>query len=125
MRHDDRRGGPATTEGTLPGKVLMAGVGFLVTGAAWALLSFFQSVDGQTSLVWLDAALLVVYLATGALVLMRWRYAWPLGLLVVLAGVAGAVANDYFFIVVPNLITGFILFVSRAEMQRGRSQASQ
>lgn len=125
MQPDDTRATPQTEEGTLPGKVLMAGVGFMVTGAAWALLSFFRSVDGETTLVWLNAALLVVHLVTGVLVLTRRRFAWHLGLLVVLVGIAGSVANDYYVIVIPEVITGLILFLSRAEMERSYSQAGQ
>lgn len=125
MQPDDTRATPQTEEGTLPGKVLMAGVGFMVTSAAWALLSFFRSVDGETTLVWLNAALLVVHLVTGVLVLTRRRYAWHLGLLVVLVGIAGSVANDYYVIVIPEVITGLILFLSRAEMERSYSQAGQ
>ncbi|MFS8530165.1 hypothetical protein [Sphaerobacter thermophilus] len=125
MRPDDTRATQQPEPGTLPGKVLMAGVGFMVTGAAWALLSFFRSVDNEPTLVWLNAALLVIHLATGGAVLLRLPFAWIGGLLVVLAGIGGAVANDYFFVVVPELITGLILFLSRAEMQRPHSQASE
>ena len=125
MRPDDTRATQQPEAGTLPGKVLMAGVGFMVTGAGWALLSFFPSVDNAPALVWLNAALLVIHLAIGAAVLMRLPFAWFGGLIVVLAGLVGAVANGYFFIAVPELITGLILFLSRAEMHRPRSQPSQ
>jgi hypothetical protein len=102
----------------MSGKVLVIGTAFLVTGAAWALMSFYQFVGGEQPLGLLDLLLAVIHVFAGLLLYRRVPYSVPLGLVVVLLGLAAAFLNAYLFLLVPDGLTGLLLLIAHREWSR-------
>lgn len=118
MRHRERLepAEPATT--TISGKVFIIGTAFLVTGAAWALMSYYQLAGGSRPVGTIDVLLVVIHLFAGLLVYRRVPYTLPLGLVVVFLGLAAALLNDYPLLLVPDGLTGLLLILGRRELKR-------
>lgn len=122
-QHDrwEQAGAPASG---LPGKVLIAGVGFLVTAAVWALLAFIQNLEGNLTLTVINLALLAAHLVVGALVLMRVRYSWLAGLALIAAAIGGAIANDNYVAMLPETVTLVVLILSYSELTKATATRS-
>ena len=118
MRHREglRPIEPATP--VMSGKVFIIGTAFLVTGATWALMSYYQLAGGSRPIGTIDVLLVVIHLFAGLLVYRRVPYAVPLGLVVVLLGLSAALLNDYLLLLVPDGLTGLLLILGRRAVQR-------
>ncbi|HUZ02247.1 MAG TPA: hypothetical protein VMU89_18015 [Thermomicrobiaceae bacterium] len=111
----------------LPGKVLLAGAGFIVSSTVWFLFSFAQAVHGTTILTTLDLALGAVHLLLGAAILGRLRLAVPLGAAIAAISIGTGVANALALAATPTLILPLtadgvsllLLLLSRDEMHQG------
>lgn len=118
MRDRRRTGASAGDAPVMSGKVFIVGTAFLVTGAAWALMGYYQFVDGIGSVGTIDALLAVVHAFAGVLVYRRMPYAVALGAVVVVLGLAAAVLNAYVFLLVPDGLTGLLLWLGRRDVRR-------
>lgn len=103
----------------IPGKVLISGTGFLVTGGMWALLGFFRYEDGHMDLATINSALVVAHLIIGVAILMRMRWSWYAGITLALAGIIASFFNEYYLPLVGDGVTGILLFLTRNELLNG------
>lgn len=120
MNIEQRRGAP---EPTYSGKVFISGVGFIVTGALWALLAYFRHRGGGIDVVSIDATLSLLHLIAGVAILKRLRPAWYAGLAIALAGIGLTLVDGYFLPVICDGIIAFLLFFSRGEYFDSRDMA--
>ncbi len=118
MRDRERLGPLEPATPAMAGKVLVTGTAFLVTGAAWALMSYYQFVGGDRSIGTIDALLAVIHVFAGLLLYRRVPYSVLLGLVVVLLGLAAAFLNEYLFLLVPDGLSGLLLILSSREPRR-------
>lgn len=111
-RWDDRTDTP-----TISGRVLLAGTGFLVSSAIWALLAAAQyHYFGNHLLGLLNVALMLAHFVVGPLVLMRKRISWPLGLGLMVIALVACVLNGYYLAVIADGVSGGLLFFCRADL---------
>lgn len=118
MRHRERLEPVESATPVMSGKVFIIGTAFLVTGAAWALMSYYQLAGGSRPVGTIDVLLVVIHLFAGLLVYRRVPYTVPLGLVVVFLGLAAALLNDYLLLLVPDGLTGLLLILGRRELKR-------
>jgi hypothetical protein len=98
---------------TMPGSVLVAGCGFIVTAAGWALFGFLE---GELTASSTSALYFVVALAhgvSGAMILARLRIAVVVGGIVSLAGLAVALLGPQFVLVFTNCVILALLVLAR------------
>ena len=105
------------------GKILISGVGFLVLTAMWALLSFFQYYDEHPELGTANVVTAMLHFVTGLAILFRRPLAFYAGLALAVAAIGLAVANGYYFPIVPEGSLAALLFFSREDLFRTQEQA--
>ncbi len=97
-----------------PGNVLVAGCGFIVTGAGWGLFGYLEGEFTATSGAGLFLALAFAHIVTGVLVLSRQWIAFPMGLIVGLTGLLAAVVQPQFVLVFTNVVILVLLLLARS-----------
>lgn len=110
--------------GTVSGRIVLAGTGFMVSATVWALLGFVQLERQNLTLAWLDLALVVLHLVVGPLILRRVRVAWAAGLALAALSLVACVFNGYYLAVIADGVSGLLLFLSRDDFQPDETEPS-
>ncbi|MGA7672868.1 MAG: hypothetical protein WBW04_20800 [Nitrolancea sp.] len=101
--------------GTLSGRILICGTGFLVASGMWAILGFFRYAGGLHSAGYIDLLLTIANLAVGVLVFKRARGIWFVGLALCGIGLAAVLPNHYYFPLAVEGVLGLLFYLSRAD----------
>jgi hypothetical protein len=102
--------------------VLVAGCGFVVTGAAWALFGFVEQLDAFTIIAAIYFALSTLHIAAGAATLGRQRFAWQFALPVALAGLVLSAVEMQLVLVSTNVVILALFWLARADIAARSSQ---
>ena len=102
--------------GTLSGRILICGTGFLVSSGMWAILGFFRYAGGLHSAGFIDLALTVANLVVGILVYRRAHGIWYVGLALCGIGMAATLPNHYYFPLAVVGILGLLFYLSHADL---------
>lgn len=101
--------------GTLSGRILICGTGFIVLAGMWAILGFFRFEGGQTTAFVIDFVLMLVHVMVGLLVFRRTRAIWYVGIALCGVAIAATLPNHYYLPVGANAILGALLYLSRLD----------
>jgi hypothetical protein len=110
------------TPTSLSGRVLVAGCGFVVTGAAWALFGFVEQLDAFTMIAAIYFALSILHVAAGAATLGRQRLAWQIALPIALVGLVFSAVEMQIVLVSTNVVILALLWLARADIATRSSQ---
>ncbi len=102
-------------EGTLSGRILICGTGFIVAAGMWAILGFFRYEGGMTGVSMVDLALTAVHVVVGVMVYKRARNIWYVGLALCGVAMAATLANGYYFPLGTNGLLAVLLYLSRPD----------
>lgn len=102
-------------DGTVSGRILICGTGFLVAAGMWAILGFFRYEGGMTGVSIIDLTLTVLHVIVGVLVFRRARNAWYMGLALCGVAMAATLPNHYYFPLATNGIIAVLLYLSRPD----------
>ncbi len=104
-----------TTGGTLSGRILISGTGFLVAAGMWAILGFFRYEGGMGAVAAIDLTLTVLHAIVGIMVFRRVRNSWYIGLAVCGIGLFATLPNHYYFPLGINGVLGILFYLSRPD----------
>jgi hypothetical protein len=100
-----------------PGNVLVAGAGFVVTGAGWGLFGYLEGDLAATSSAAIFFTMSILHIALGALILSRNALALPLGLVLGTVGLIVAAIQPQFVLVFTNVVIIALLFLARNDIR--------
>lgn len=123
MAHYHERLSNPVNSSTMSGKILLAGVGFLVSSTIWALLGWIQFAWGNGTLGRLDVTLVVLHLLVGTAILKRMRPAIVLGVLLAVFSLIAAFINGYYLSVLADGVSAALLLLSRADFPHNQPGA--
>ena len=102
----------------IPGRILIAGTGYIVLCGMWLILAYFRNQGNENLIALLNLTLAILHVVVGVAIYYRLRFAWYLGLAVAALGVAAAIPNAYPFPVGPELVLAVILYLTRRDFMR-------
>jgi hypothetical protein len=100
----------------ISGRVLVAGCGLVITGAAWSLFGYAQHLQAEAAMAVVFFILSGIHALTGAGTLFRQRYAWVIALLIGTIGLVLALSVSQFVLVATNLVTLLLLILARDDV---------
>jgi hypothetical protein len=107
-----------------PGNVLVAGAGFIVTGAGWGLFGYIEGDFDASFGVAIFLAMSVLHILTGALILSRNALALPLGLVVGTVGLIIATLEPQYVLVFTNVVIVSLLFLARNHIRANQQPSN-
>ncbi len=102
--------------GTLSGRILICGTGFLVASGMWAILGFFRYAGGLHAAGIIDLVLTIANLPVGVLIFRRAHGIWYVGLALCGIGMAATIPNHYYFPLAVVGILCLLLYLSRGDL---------
>lgn len=110
-------------ESSFPGNVLVAGSGFIVTGAGWGLFGYLEGDLAATSNASIFFAMALLHILTGVLVFSRQGIAVWAGIALAAVGLVIAAIQPQFVLVFTNAVIVLLLILARGNVAAGRRTA--
>ncbi|HET7036253.1 MAG TPA: hypothetical protein VFI42_11285 [Thermomicrobiaceae bacterium] len=101
----------------MPGRILIAGTGFIVISGMWLILAYFRNEGGENLIALLNLALALLHIAIGVAIFYRLRPAWYGGLVLAVVAAAASYPNAYPFPIGPELAMALILYLTRQDFR--------
>jgi hypothetical protein len=111
---------PHNGELSFPGNVLVAGSGFIVTGAGWGLFGYLEGDLAATSSASVFFTMALLHIVTGALIFNRQAIVVPIGLALAVVGLIVAAIQPQFVLVFTNIVIILLLILARGNVAAGR-----
>lgn len=99
----------------MPGRILIAGTGFIVLSGMWLILAYFRNQGGENLIAVLNLALAILHIVIGISIFYRLRPAWYGGLVLAVVAAAASYPNAYPFPVGPELVLALLLYFTRQD----------
>lgn len=105
--------------GVMPGRILIAGTGFIVLTGMWLILAYFREMGGHEAIALLNLLLAIAHIVIGVSIYYRLRFSWYAGLVLAAIAAAASFPNSYPFPIGPELVLALILYFTRRDFQAG------
>lgn len=106
-----------------PGNVLVAGCGFIVTGAGWGLFGYLEGDLAATSSAGVFFTMAVLHILTGVLIFSRQSLAVFAGFGLAIIGFGIAAIQPQFVLMFTNVVIIALLFLARSDVAHRQEPA--
>jgi hypothetical protein len=105
-----------TPESPFPGNVLVAGSGFIVTGAGWGLFGYLEGDLAAVSSAGVFFTMAALHILMGVVIFSRQPLAVPLGLALAVVGLGIAALQPQFVLMFTNVVIFGLLVLARSNV---------